>query len=198
MKNGKMVVVAVACSVLAACSPSPQEGATPSPTQEPVPSSTAAHRPITKPDELQLENAAFKRSRLRVDQAIADLKKVGLWRKLTKHLYAVKFGSRTGMESVPEDGHLADAYLTAKIDGTEGGAYCDVMFFPTAILLDLERWGNYHAQGLLPEAPPSVRQFWASIMGHELAHCLPGRNGERVAGVWEERVLKAVQAARLE
>jgi hypothetical protein len=171
--------------------PDTKGAATPRPT-------ASARRGITTPERLILTNAAFGRSSGRVDQAVADLKKVELWRKLTGHLYELKIGSRLGLESIPDDGHLADAYLTAKIDGDEGGSYCDIMFFPAAMAADLARWENYYRSDLLDDPPPSSRQFWASILGHELAHCQRGRNGEPAALKWEDRVLAAVRAAGLE
>jgi hypothetical protein len=187
-----LLVVLVGCSRGA---PGPIQRETfATPVASPGASSPEA-RGITVAEDLTVDNAAFGRSRSKVAQAVADLKKVGLWKKLTGHLYVVKFGSRLGSENVPEDGHLADAYLTAQIDGDVAGGRCDVMFFTTAIKQDLTRWVTYHAQGLLTEEPPSLRQFWASIMAHELAHCLRGANGEGVAQQWEERALKALRAA---
>ncbi|MFP5299296.1 MAG: hypothetical protein ACLGHL_09955, partial [Actinomycetota bacterium] len=171
--------------------------ATPSLTAGPSASPTPEHRPIVTPRRLLVENEAFGRSKGRVARAIADLKKVDLWKPLTRRLYAVKFGSRTGKVNIPDDGHLADAYLTARVDGDVGGAFCDIMFFPSAMIADLERWRTYYSQGLIAEAPPSARQFWASIMAHELAHCLKGKNGEPVAMAWEERALAAVRQAGL-
>lgn len=181
----------------AACSGSdPQPDAdgasvTPRPT-------ASAKRGITTPRRLILTNSAFGRSRARVATAIDDLKAVGYWKELTGHLYELKIGSRVGLENVPEDGHLADAYLTAKIDGDEGGSYCDIMFFPAAMAADLERWRNYYASGLLDDPAPTFRQFWAAILGHELAHCQRRRNGEPAALKWEDKVLAAVREADLE
>lgn len=161
---------------------------------QPAQVATPDHRPITKPDELIVENVAFGRSKAHVRRAIRDLRQVGLWDRLTRHLYAVKFGSRNGRENVPDDGHLADVYLTARVDGEFGGSFCDVRFYPTAMTDDLDRWATYHAQGLM-DAPPSLRQFWGAIMVHELAHCMPGPKGEKAAGEWEERALVRLRGA---
>ncbi len=181
----------------AACSGSERQpdagggSATPRPT-------ASAKRGITTPQRLILTNSAFGRSRVRVASAIDDLRDIGYWKDLTGHLYELKVGSRLGLENIPEDGHLADAYLTAKIDGNEGGSYCDIMFFPAAMSADLERWRNYYASGLLDDPAPTFRQFWAAILGHELAHCQRNRNGEPAALKWEEKVLAAVREAGLE
>lgn len=161
-------------------------------------SPTPANRPVVTPDRLIVENDGFGRSKGRVAQAIADLKEVGLWQRLTRRLYAVKFGSRPGETNIPDDGHLADAFLTVRIDGDFGGAFCDVMFFPRAIIADLDRWELYHSQGLMSDPAPTIRQFWASIMAHELAHCFKGRNGEPIAMEWEDKALQAVRDAGLE
>jgi hypothetical protein len=181
----------------AACSGSDPQPEVSDASMTPRPTASAK-RGITTPKRLILTNSAFGRSRARVAVAIEDLKAVGYWSDLTGHLYELKIGSRLGLQNVPEDGHLADAYLTAKIDGDEGGSYCDIMFFPAAMSADLERWRNYHASGLLDDPAPSFRQFWAAILGHELAHCQRGRNGETAALKWEDRVLAAVREAGLE
>lgn len=192
-----LVLGVLAATFVGACSagdPSPDAA----PSQEVAASPTPENRGITLPDELTLDNVAFGSSAQRVDRAIADLKKIDFWKRLTDHLYVVKFGSRLGRSNIPTDGHLADAFLTVQIDGDLGGPLCDVRFYPTAMKDDLERWRAYFAQGLLDDQPPSLRQFWASIMAHELSHCfVDGPNGERVAQRWEERALAAVRAAGL-
>jgi hypothetical protein len=129
-----------------------------------------------------------------VTEAVADLKKLGYWKELTDDLYVLKIGSRSGRASVPEDGHLADAFLTGQIDDDGGsGALCDIMFFPTAMSDDLVRYAEYYAQGLLPDPTPTVREFWVSILAHELAHCLEHGKGEPIAESWEKKVLEAAR-----
>lgn len=188
-----LVVVGTACSG----GQTPEAaGTSPSPPRT-LASHTPERRPIVTPKRLLIENDAFGRSRTRVAQAIKDLRKVGLWDRLTRRLYAVKFGSRIGEANIPDDGHLADAYLTARVDGDVGGAFCDIMFFPSAMIADLDRWETYYSQGLIAESPPTIRQFWAAIMAHELAHCFKGRNGEPIAMEWETRALSAVREAGL-
>jgi hypothetical protein len=101
---------------------------------------------------------------------------------------------------VPEDGHLAEARAFPYIDDDGGGRLCDITFFNTAIEDDMRLQQDYFDEGLLDRAPPTVRDFWVSILGHELAHCLPHeRNGqpalapEPVAMKWEHRVLEAAE-----
>ena len=154
---------------------------------------TAAERGITQPEGTVIHNAAHGASKRSVSRAIKDLKKVKLWKPLTKHLYVIKIGSRLGRSNVPEDGHLADAYLTAQIDDGVGGSLCDIMFFPTAMADDLARWRAYNAQGLLTEPAPSRRQFWGAILAHELAHCLDHGKGEGAAERWEGKALEALR-----
>jgi hypothetical protein len=201
MPGTRSVVLLVALALMAgACTGSVQEGAVglDAPPQEEIEGGTPASRPITKPDGLVITNAALGPSRVRVRTAIRDLRRVGLWRRLTDEHHAVRFGSRPGRDAIPEDGHLADAYLTAQIDGRRGGSLCDVMFFPAAIRDDLARWRTYHTRGLLADPAPTDREFWGAIMAHELAHCLDGGKGEPAAMRWERRALAALRTAELD
>ena len=165
------------------------------PRIDPGPSATPAtkERPSLKPKGARVENVAFGRSHGHARQAVKDLKRVGLWKRLTDHLYVVKMGSRLGRESIPEDGHLADAILTAQVDEQGRGSLCDIRFYPTAMSDDLARWAQYYAQNLLPEPAPTLRQFWGAILAHELAHCLGHGKGEPVAERWEDRALRALR-----
>ena len=190
----RIAAVLLCVVLLGACSGSDEpldvdrtERVSPSP-QEP------AERGITQPEGLTVENVAHGHSKRLVANAITDLKKEGLWKPLTKHLYVIKIGSRLGRSNVPDDGHLADAYLTAQIDDGIGGSLCDIMFFPTAMSDDLARWRSYNAQGLLDDPAPTRRQFWASILAHELAHCLDHGSDEKVAEKWEAKALEAVRS----
>ena len=194
----KLIACALAAALLfAACSednPRPGEVAA-SPSSAPAQAEgTAAERGITQPDGTVVQNVAHGASKRSASRAIKDLKKVKLWKPLTEHLYVIKIGSRLGRPSVPEDGHLADAYLTAQIDDDGvGGSLCDIMFFPTAMADDLRRWRTYNAQGLLVDPAPTGRQFWAAILAHELAHCLDHGKGEPAAERWEARALEALR-----
>ena len=135
--------------------------------------------------------------RERLETAIDDLKAVDMWDRLTEHLYRVELDSRHGTANVPEDGHLADAYFTGIVvgggGGEAGGEVCDVMFFPSAITADLARWRSYYAQGAIADPAPTLRQFYGSLLAHELAHCRRGPRGESVAQAWERRALDALR-----
>lgn len=176
-------LLATACS-----SAEPKRAAaTPSPSPSPSPSV------VFNPRGIVVENAALAASARRVRWAIRDLKAVKLWRPLTKHLYKVKFGSRPGFVNIPDDGHLADAILTAGFGDGVQGRLCDVMFFPNAISRDLDRWQLYYAQGATTEPPPTLRQLWGAVTAHELGHCFPGGPGEKVAQKWEARALEKLR-----
>jgi hypothetical protein len=146
---------------------------------------------------VRVENNAFGSSARFVRRAVRDLKRLDLWAPLTDNLYVIEIGSRLGRDDVPRDGHLADAYITGLVEEEGAGALCDIMFFPTAITDDLARWRTYHANGYLDAPPPSLRQFWAALLAHELGHCMEGPRGERVAEEWERRALHRFEA-RLE
>lgn len=170
----------------AACAEeTPRAAMRPTATPSPTPSPT----PVINPPGVVVENIAQGKSIERVRKSIADLKAVDLWFPLTRHLYKAKFDSRLGAANIPDDGHLADAILTAAFDEKAQGRLCDVMFFPNAIARDLDRWREYYAQGGIAHPAPSLRHMWTSVMAHELAHCLPGGPGEKVAQKWERRAL---------
>lgn len=179
----------LACALLvagAACSPAePTPRAEPTATPSPSPSPSV----VINPPGVVVENAANGKSVGRVKRAIRDLKAVNLWLPLTKHLYKIKFQSRLGAASIPEDGHLADAFLTAGFGKRAQGRLCDIMFFPNAISRDLDRWTYYYSQGATIDPPPTLRQLWAAVTAHELGHCFPGGPGEKVAQRWERKAL---------
>ena len=191
----KLASVAV-CLLLAACTINTEPTmrvdkprVDPGPAETPA---TAERAPLERRGA-KVENVAFGRSHGHARRAVKDLKAIGAWRRLTDHLYVVKIGSRLGRESVPEDGHLADAILTAQVDDDGRGALCDIRFYPTAMADDLVRWSQYYAQRLLPDPAPTLRQFWGAILAHELAHCLGHGKGEPVAERWEKRALRGLR-----
>ena len=173
-----------------ACSPAEPRAAA---TASPAPSPSASAPVVINPPGTVVENVAQGKSEKRLRRVIRDLKAVGLWRPLTRHLYKVKFDSRLGAVSIPDDGHLADALLTAAFDPEAQGRLCDVMFFPNAIAQDLDRWRLYYQQGTTLHPPPTLRQMWAGVTAHELAHCFPGGPGEKFARKWERRALRRLQ-----
>ena len=192
---GLLVVALVA----AACSGGdgrPEAGPSRPPAASSVPSPTIAERmPLTEPTRLVIDNLATGPHRRLVKQAIADLRSVGLWRRLTGELFVVEASARPGRRFVPEDGHLADAFRTLDIRGSQGGVLCDITFYPRAMADDLVRWRSFFERGLIAEAPPSRRHLWASVLAHELAHCFKRDNGETDAQRWEARALERLREA---
>jgi hypothetical protein len=150
------------------------------------------------PTAARVDNLASGRSHGRVESAVRDLKRIGLWDDLTDHLFVIEIQSRAGRAEVPDDKHLADAFLSATIEEGGSGGFCSIMFYPTAISDDLRKWRRYYEEGFHPEQPPTLRQFWSSILGHELGHCFKGQPGEDVAEHWEAKVLAALRAANIE
>ena len=129
--------------------------------------------------------------------AVRDLKRVGVWRPLTDHLYEIELDSRSGSSNVPDDGHLADAYFTGVVAERGAGPVCDGMFFPSAVTSDLARWRQFFAAGAMAEPPPTLREFYGSLLAHELAHCADGPRGEAVAQAWERRALARLRVANI-
>lgn len=178
------IALLVPLLVLPACSggDAPAEAAaTPSPSPSPS--------IVINPPGVVVDNDANGTSARRVRRAMRDLKAVDLWRPLTRHLYKVKFHSRLGAVNIPDDGHLADAILTAGVGKRAQGRICDVMFFPNAIARDLDRWRLYYEHGAIADPPPTLRQLWGAVTAHELGHCFPGAPGEKVARKWERKAL---------
>jgi hypothetical protein len=184
-----LVLVAPACT-----SEAPGATATATATPRPQPSPSPSASIVINPPGVVVENIAQGKSEKRVTRAIRDLKGVNLWLPLTRHLYKVKFDSRLGAASIPDDGHLADAILTAAFDEEAQGRLCDVMFFPNAIAQDLDRWRLYYQQGATSHPPPTLRHLWASVTAHELGHCFPGGPGEKFAQKWERRTLRRLES----
>jgi hypothetical protein len=190
-----LVATMASCDVKGSRTP---DARTPTPTVSP----TAAER--TPSVELpKIDNRASGKARGRVVKAIRDLKTTPYWDRLTKHLYVVSIGSRPGRQYVPDDGHLAEARAFPFADDDGGGRLCDITFFPTAIDDDRRLQAHYFEQGLLDRGPATLRDFWASILGHELAHCLvrkenglPALTPEPVAKRWEKKVLAALEGKK--
>ena len=186
-----LAALATAPACTASSEPDGEATATASPSPSPSPSI------VINPRGIVVQNAALADSKKRVRMAVRDLKAVDLWWPLTRHLYKVKFGSRPGVVNIPEDGHLADAVLTAAFDEEAQGRLCDIVFFPNAIARDLANWRLYHSRGSVEEPPPTLRQYWGAIAAHELGHCFPGSPGEKVARSWEARALEALRQGRV-
>ncbi|HET7482159.1 MAG TPA: hypothetical protein VFK89_04795 [Actinomycetota bacterium] len=183
-------IVVVALLLAAACTDG--GGAPASAPTSPAPPShreaTRAHR------KLVLE--AGGRARVYIGQAVRDLRSIGFWQTETKALFEVQLDARFGRSNVPRDEHLADSYYTATTTPPPGGTVCDVMFFPRAIIIDLARWRGFWAQGRIDREPPAgLREYYASLLAHELGHCQPGDRDEQAALRWERRALDHLRAA---
>ncbi|MDQ4095410.1 MAG: hypothetical protein M3174_04290 [Actinomycetota bacterium] len=145
-----------------------------------------------------VRNLALNRAdRRSVERAVADLKRLGFWKRLTREVETVIVSTRPGPGRVPPDGHLANAIRNVRL-GRHAGYVCDVMIFSFALKRDVARQEIYYSEGRLPHPPPTLRQFWAVILAHELAHCTDrGARGEAYSTIWERRVLDAFGIARL-
>jgi hypothetical protein len=200
------ISLAVAASlILGACSgssapPRADRGKRPTtatPSEFPEEGRTKKRQP-TRP-ELRIDNQGHTRAdRGRVARAIRTLKALGFWDDLTDHLYSVVVRTRPGERRKPADGHLADSLFTVRIGPGPDGLVCDVVIFSEALADDVVLQNSYYAQGSLSSPPPTLRQFWAVILGHELAHCTDkGQKGEKRSTRWEKRILRAMGAGRV-
>lgn len=152
----------------------------------------------TRPRKVQVSNLGLTRmDRKQVDQAVTDLKELGFWRDLTKHVVHVKIATRPGLERIPEDGHLADAIQNVQLD-PRPGFVCDIVIFSEALTNDVTDQQGFYLDGRISTPPPTLRQFWAVIVAHEVGHCSPkGQKGEAHSTKWEQRVLAAFHTSRL-
>lgn len=155
-------------------------------------------RKRTLPKGVGIDNRALTAAdERRVRRAIADLRRLRFWKDLTAEVKSVRISTRPGPERIPGDGHLADAIRNVEL-GRRPGFVCDVMLFSQAIADDVARQGSFYSQGRLTGPPPTLRQFWAVILAHELAHCTDrGQRGEAYSTKWEGAVLHSFGAARL-
>ena len=133
-----------------------------------------------------------------IRRAVRDLKELGFWKELTEHVVRVRISSRPGEYRILEDGRLADSIMTTQVGGRFSGVWCDVLIYSTALVQDIAQQEIYWAEGRLAAPPPDLRDFWAVILAHELAHCSPrGQKGEAYSTIWEGRVLAALGRARV-
>ena len=155
-------------------------------------------RRATKPAGVHVENEGLTPADRRlVRRAVEDLKELGFWRELTSHVASVQINTRPGPERIPRDGRLADALMTVRL-GRHAGYSCDIVIFSEALTNDVANQAVYYSEGRLAAPPPTLRQFWAIILAHELAHCSPrGQRGEAYSSRWERRVLEAFGRSRL-
>ncbi|MDQ3986177.1 MAG: hypothetical protein M3280_06720, partial [Actinomycetota bacterium] len=126
-----------------------------------------------------------------------DLKDLKMWDDLTDHIDFIRISTRPGIERIPLDGHLADSLFTGLIRRGRDGTLCDVYMYSEAIARDVTSQQTLYSYGRLSAPPPSLREFWAVVLAHEVAHCSQrGQQGELRSGRWERRVLDAYGADR--
>jgi hypothetical protein len=183
-----VVVLAGGCS-----GPTVLERASPAPARQPLgavePVVQEGHRAAFRRDVVKLPAAAASRNLIAA--AMSDLKDLGMWGELTRHLDRVRLRTRWGRANVPRDGHLADSLYRPW--GTGGGRFCRVTFYPRAMRDDLAKQRFYHAEGRLAGPPPKLDQFWTMILAHELTHCRDRHRGETIALRVETRVLELLR-----
>jgi hypothetical protein len=137
---------------------------------------------------LQVDNDAVSNED-EIEQAIADLKAIEFWDDLTNDLYIVQIQTRPLDDQIPDDRHVADAVLQARADEGGKGVACVIRFFVPPMMSSLENMDEAFERGLIPRVP-TVRQFWAQVFAHELAHCIGGGQPEDVAQLWEWTTLE--------
>jgi len=187
-----MVGVLTVVVLAAACDPARPEAGTEATPTPPAPRVTPE---VVVPQERsrarvhpRVVTTAAGRNRTRVRRAVRDLRAVRVWRRLTRRLVAVDIHFRPGRARAPADGHLADAYWTAVVEPDLVGGLCSISFYPVAIGADRRRSQRLFERGLAPQ-PARRPPFWAALLAHELAHCLPGEPGEPTARRWEAKAL---------
>ena len=140
------------------------------------------------------------------EKTVRDLVRVGAWKKLTKGLHSVELETHPGARS-KAGVHLADAAVRFAVTEGKPLVVCDIRFYPRAIRQELRlfrrvkqlgasprQWRDYNGNGVFDEQLPRKSDFWASILAHELAHCLVGPHGERVARAWEYKTMRRLRA----
>ena len=205
-RSGGAVAVAVLALMLGACEVdddgSTRSEAGPRRTRSASPEtreSRPQRRRPTRPEKVGYVNAGLTAAdRAHIGRAVRDLEELGFWKELTAHVVRVKIASRPGVGRILEDERLADSIMTVEVTGPWRGMWCDVLIYSTALAEDIEQQAVYYSEGRLSAPPPSLREFWAVILAHELAHCSPrGQRGEAYSTKWEGRVLRALGRARV-
>jgi hypothetical protein len=201
-RRAAALALAVTICLPAGCSSGSPDGRNSGPPATKAGSSAESSpkkRPRTKPRMFVANKALSERDRVRIRRAVKELKRLGFWKDLTRHLWQVRVSSRPGAQRIPPDGHLADSvYQLHRVRGTHLEPVCDIFFYSRALKLDVERQAEAEAAGALTEPAPGLGQFWAVVLAHELAHCTTrGQKGEAYSTRWEDRVLDAYGAGRL-
>lgn len=188
-----VVALVLACACTAETAPRPR-GAPPATTPSEARAATGG---VARRDAAarlpKVWNEAIGPSAKRVRRAIRTLKRVRMWKKLMwKNLYVIQIQSRSGLQRVPEDHHLADASYHGYMDEEGSGSLCYILFYGRSIKNELANWSSLAAQGLARYEPPTLEQLWAAVLAHELGHCHKGFRREKIARKWEARAWKAL------
>ena len=171
--------------MLFACSSGePEVRARPSPS----PSSSP-----TVPDLELVVDGDTKGVRL-VKKGIGDVKRIGLWRPLTRDVDVIAMTAFDERWRVPPKGHLADAVLQATDENGVLQIRCDIQYYSHSIAKQLDVFRYDASFGLGLDRPRSLRELYAAVVAHELAHCLPGPHGEKVAQRWERKAVRRFRA----
>ena len=184
MKRTALVVATIAVVAAPACVAETEGSSSVSPAPSPSSSKVAEL-------ELILEGKGRPLALLRT--GVRDVKDIGLWRPLTRHLGIVKLEAYAEAYRVPPDRHLADAVFQLTDETGELQQRCDVVFYTVAMADQVRIWHREVAFGLRSRSP-TLRQLYASTVAHELAHCRPGRHGEEVALRWERKAMRALRS----
>ena len=158
-------------------------------------------QPSPSPAAVKKKSPAFPKARVTIAGgplthsamvgAVAEIKRLHLWGKMTSHLTRLQIRARPGKSAVPRDRHLADSLYRSTRE--VNGRFCRVTFYPRAMRDDLAKQRYYYSQGRLPVEPPNMDEFWVAILAHELAHCRDSGRNEKAALRVEHRVLKRLR-----
>jgi hypothetical protein len=205
----RLIAGVVACLVLASCSRAGSDpGSRPTPTaSESRPALTTdqggRHRRGPAGIDLVFETGRFEERQFR--RAVRDLVRIGVWAPLTDGLHSVELETHPGARSTAGV-HLADAVLSHALVENIPRVVCDIRFYPRAIRQELriwrrvrgvglspEQWRDYNENEIFDEGLPNKGHFWASILAHELSHCLLGPHGEKAAQEWEYKTMRRLR-----
>ncbi|CAN5697144.1 hypothetical protein BH20ACT21_BH20ACT21_19270 [soil metagenome] len=187
MKRAALLLAAL--SVAAACEAAPPPVIElPPPPQPPA----ALNRKSAASPRVPVTIEGGPRTHPAMSNAVAEIKRLHMWRRMTSHLTRLRIRARPGVSAVPRDRHLAESFYrsTRQIDGR----FCRVTFYPRAMRDDLAKQRHYYSQDRLPAEPPTMDEFWVAILAHELTHCRDLNRTEKVALQVERRVLERLRA----
>jgi hypothetical protein len=188
MKRAALLLAAL--SLAAACEAAPPEIELVQPSSSPSPAAVKKKSPAFPKARVTIAGGPLTHPAM-ID-AVAEVKRLHLWGKMTSHLTRLEIRARPGKSAVPRDRHLADSLYRSTRD--LNGRFCRVTFYPRAMRDDLAKQRDYYSQDRLPVEPPNMDEFWVAILAHELAHCRDRGRNEKAALRVEHRVLKRLRS----